>query len=82
MSRSMWAGVGKHGLVKHGPLLSFPLGSAPSPQDLPQLTLSTKPTCPDSLPPAAPTRHLFLLHSLITPVASLAAYRACTRHWE
>jgi len=60
VSRSVWAGVGKRGLVKHGPLLSFPLGSASNPQDLPQLTLSIKLTCPDSLLPAAPTRHFLL----------------------
>lgn len=72
MSRSVWAGVGKRGLVKHGPLLSFPSGSAPNPQDLPRLTLSIKLTCPNSLLPAAPTQR-FLLPSF----AHLACGESC-----
>ena len=60
MSRSVWAGVGRRGLVKHGPPLFPPLGSAPNPQDLPRLTLSIKLTFPNSLLAAAPTQHFLL----------------------
>lgn len=60
MSRSVWAGVGRCGLVKRGPPLFPPLGSAPNPQDLPWLTLSIKLTFPHALLAAAPTQHFFL----------------------